>query len=49
MYLATVTTERERTGALMILSIPQAISMFFAPIGNSSLPLLKILTNSYSW
>uniref|UniRef100_A0A1I8C3B9 MFS domain-containing protein n=1 Tax=Meloidogyne hapla TaxID=6305 RepID=A0A1I8C3B9_MELHA len=32
MYLATVTTERERTGALMILSIPQAISMFFAPI-----------------
>nr|CAD2150929.1 unnamed protein product [Meloidogyne enterolobii] len=35
MYLATVTTERERTGALMILSIPQAISMFFAPIVGS--------------
>lgn len=32
MYLATVTTERERTGALMILTIPQAISMFIAPI-----------------
>jgi hypothetical protein len=33
MYLATVTTERERTGALLILAIPQATSMFFGPIG----------------
>lgn len=32
MYLATVTTERERTSALMVLTIPQAIAMFFAPI-----------------
>lgn len=32
MYLATITTERERTSALMVLTIPQAISMFFAPI-----------------
>lgn len=31
MYLATVTTERERTGALMVLTIPQAIAMFCGP------------------
>ncbi|KAJ1361079.1 hypothetical protein KIN20_020256 [Parelaphostrongylus tenuis] len=29
MYLATITTERERTVALMRLTVPQAIAMFF--------------------
>ncbi|CAB3410863.1 unnamed protein product [Caenorhabditis bovis] len=32
MYLATVTTESERTRALMKLTFPQAIAMFFGPI-----------------
>lgn len=43
MYLATVTTERERTGALMILTIPQAISMFFAPIIGSKIAVYTTL------
>ncbi|CAJ0964079.1 unnamed protein product, partial [Mesorhabditis belari] len=37
MYLATVTTERERTGALMKLTMPQAVAMFFGPIVGSKL------------
>ena len=37
MYLATVTTERERTGALMKLTLPQAIAMFFGPIIGSKI------------
>ncbi|EPB75908.1 transporter, major facilitator family protein [Ancylostoma ceylanicum] len=37
MYLATVTTERERTGALMRLTFPQAIAMFFGPIIGSKI------------
>jgi len=43
MYLATVTTERERTGALMILTIPQALSMFFAPIVGSKIAIYTSL------
>lgn len=43
MYLATVTTERERTGALMILTIPQALSMFFAPIVASKVAVYSTL------
>ncbi|KHJ98173.1 transporter, major facilitator family protein [Oesophagostomum dentatum] len=37
MYLATVTTERERTGALMKLTFPQAIAMFVGPIIGSKI------------
>ncbi|CAI4222423.1 unnamed protein product [Auanema sp. JU1783] len=37
MYLATVTTERERTGALMRLAVPQAIAMFFGPMIGSKI------------
>ncbi|CAJ0592870.1 unnamed protein product [Cylicocyclus nassatus] len=37
MYLATVTTERERTGALMRLTFPQALAMFFGPIVGSKI------------
>uniref|UniRef100_A0A914I6G5 Major facilitator superfamily (MFS) profile domain-containing protein n=1 Tax=Globodera rostochiensis TaxID=31243 RepID=A0A914I6G5_GLORO len=43
MYLATVTTERERTGSLMILTIPQAFSMFFAPILGSKIAIYTTL------
>ncbi|CAD6184338.1 unnamed protein product [Caenorhabditis auriculariae] len=35
MYLATVTTESERTSALMRLTFPQAVAMFFGPIVGS--------------
>ncbi|GMR52293.1 hypothetical protein PMAYCL1PPCAC_22488 [Pristionchus mayeri] len=37
MYLATVTTERERTGALMKLTVPQAAAMFFGPVLGSKI------------
>ncbi|CAJ0577458.1 unnamed protein product, partial [Mesorhabditis spiculigera] len=37
MYLATVTTEGERTGALMKLTMPQAAAMFFGPILGSKI------------
>ncbi|KAH7728522.1 Protein Y71G12B.25 [Aphelenchoides avenae] len=46
MYLATVTTERERTGALVIMTIPQALSMFLAPIAASKLAVYTTLRTS---
>lgn len=46
MYLATVTTERERTSALMIFTIPQALSMFFAPIVASKVAVYTSLRAS---
>ncbi|CAD5206485.1 unnamed protein product [Bursaphelenchus okinawaensis] len=46
MYLATVTTERERTGALMVLTIPQAISMFLAPMSASKVAVWTSLRTS---
>lgn len=46
MYLATVTTERERTGTVMILTIPQAVSMFFAPIVGSKIAIYSTLRSS---
>ncbi|CAD5209315.1 unnamed protein product [Bursaphelenchus xylophilus] len=46
MYLATVTTERERTGALMVLTIPQAISMFLAPMTASKVAVWTSLRTS---
>jgi len=46
MYLATVTTERERTGALMILTIPQALAMFFGPMIASKVAVYTSLRTS---
>jgi len=46
MYLATVTTESERTRALMILTIPQAMAMFFAPIIGSKVAVYTSLRTS---
>ncbi|KAI1717990.1 major facilitator superfamily domain-containing protein [Ditylenchus destructor] len=43
MYLATITTERERTGALMFLTIPQAMSMFIAPVVASKIAVYTTL------
>ncbi|PAV80401.1 hypothetical protein WR25_03566 [Diploscapter pachys] len=37
MYLATVTTESERTAALMRLTFPQAIAMFIGPMLGSKI------------
>ncbi|KAE9416265.1 hypothetical protein Angca_000912 [Angiostrongylus cantonensis] len=46
MYLATITTERERTGALMRLTVPQAIAMFFGPILGSKIAAYTTLRTS---
>ncbi|CAI5437815.1 unnamed protein product [Caenorhabditis angaria] len=46
MYLATVTTESERTGALMRLTIPQAMAMFFGPIVGSKVAAWTTLRTS---
>ncbi|GMT26497.1 hypothetical protein PFISCL1PPCAC_17794, partial [Pristionchus fissidentatus] len=46
MYLATVTTERERTGALMKLTVPQAAAMFFGPIIGSKIAAWTSLRTS---
>ncbi|KJH43751.1 transporter, major facilitator family protein [Dictyocaulus viviparus] len=46
MYLATVTTERERTSALMRLTVPQAIAMFFGPIVGSKIAAYTSLRTS---
>lgn len=46
MYLATVTTESERTSALMRLTIPQAIAMFFGPIVGSKVAAWTSLRTS---
>uniref|UniRef100_A0A7E4WB93 MFS domain-containing protein n=1 Tax=Panagrellus redivivus TaxID=6233 RepID=A0A7E4WB93_PANRE len=46
MYLATVTTESERTRALMILTIPQAASMFLGPIIASRVAVWTTLRTS---
>ncbi|VDK44428.1 unnamed protein product [Anisakis simplex] len=46
MYLATVTTERERTAALMRLTVPQAIAMFFGPMIASQLAVATTLRTS---
>ncbi|KAK0429398.1 hypothetical protein QR680_011359 [Steinernema hermaphroditum] len=43
MYLATVTTERERTGALMMLTVPQALAMFFGPMLGSKIAIYSSL------
>ncbi|MFH4978502.1 hypothetical protein AB6A40_005211 [Gnathostoma spinigerum] len=43
MYLATITTERERTVALMRLTVPQAIAMFFGPMIASQLAVATSL------
>ncbi|KHN89077.1 hypothetical protein Tcan_15389 [Toxocara canis] len=46
MYLATVTTERERTAALMRLTVPQAMAMFFGPMVASQLAVATTLRTS---
>ncbi|VDL72193.1 unnamed protein product [Nippostrongylus brasiliensis] len=46
MYLATVTTERERTGALMRLTVPQAAAMFLGPIIGSKIAAYTTLRTS---
>ncbi|CAI2321673.1 unnamed protein product [Caenorhabditis sp. 36 PRJEB53466] len=46
MYLATVTTESERTSALMRLTIPQAGAMFFGPIVGSKVAAWTSLRTS---
>uniref|UniRef100_A0AC35TQ59 MFS domain-containing protein n=1 Tax=Rhabditophanes sp. KR3021 TaxID=114890 RepID=A0AC35TQ59_9BILA len=46
MYLATITTEKERTGALMTLTIPQAIAMFIGPITASRIAVWTDLRTS---
>lgn len=46
MYLATVTTERERTSALMRLTVPQALAMFFGPMVASQLAVYTTLRSS---
>jgi MFS family permease len=46
MYLATVTTERERASAVIILTIPQALSMFLAPIAASKIAVYTTLRTS---
>uniref|UniRef100_A0A0M3HQJ0 MFS domain-containing protein n=1 Tax=Ascaris lumbricoides TaxID=6252 RepID=A0A0M3HQJ0_ASCLU len=46
MYLATVTTERERTAALMRLTVPQAVAMFFGPMVASQLAVATTLRTS---
>uniref|UniRef100_A0A0N5AAZ7 MFS domain-containing protein n=1 Tax=Syphacia muris TaxID=451379 RepID=A0A0N5AAZ7_9BILA len=46
MYLATVTTERERTIALMRLTVPQAFAMFFGPMMASQLAVYTTLRTS---
>ncbi|XGW25076.1 hypothetical protein V3C99_006472 [Haemonchus contortus] len=46
MYLATVTTERERTAALMRLTVPQAAAMFFGPIVGSKVAAYTSLRTS---
>ncbi|KAI6233037.1 hypothetical protein M3Y99_00964800 [Aphelenchoides fujianensis] len=46
MYLATATTERERTGALLLLGLPQALSMFLAPLAASRIAIWTSLRTS---
>jgi MFS family permease len=46
MYLATVTTESERTQSLMILTIPQAFAMFFGPTIASKVAVYTTLRTS---
>ncbi|KAK6034198.1 hypothetical protein COOONC_28297 [Cooperia oncophora] len=46
MYLATVTTERERTAALMRLTVPQAAAMFVGPIIGSKIAAYTSLRTS---
>lgn len=46
MYLATITTEKERTGTLMILTIPQAIAMFIGPYTASKVAVWTDLRTS---
>ncbi|KAI6182450.1 Membrane transporter [Aphelenchoides bicaudatus] len=46
MYLATVTTERERTGALLLMGLPQALSMFLAPMAASKMAVWTSLRTS---
>jgi MFS family permease len=43
MYLATITTERERTSALMVLTIPQALSMLLAPVVASNVAAVSTM------
>ncbi|KAI6207475.1 hypothetical protein M3Y96_00012800 [Aphelenchoides besseyi] len=46
MYLATATTERERTGALLLLGLPQALSMFLGPLAASRVAIWTSLRTS---
>ncbi|VDN02753.1 unnamed protein product [Thelazia callipaeda] len=46
MYLATITTERERTKALMRFTVPQAIAMFLGPMLASQLAVKTTLRGS---
>ncbi|VDN23756.1 unnamed protein product [Gongylonema pulchrum] len=46
MYLATITTERERTGALMRLTVPQALAMFLGPMFASQIAVQTSLRAS---
>uniref|UniRef100_A0A915Q7C5 Major facilitator superfamily (MFS) profile domain-containing protein n=1 Tax=Setaria digitata TaxID=48799 RepID=A0A915Q7C5_9BILA len=46
MYLATITTERERTSALMRLTVPQALAMLLGPMFASQLAVKTSLRAS---
>uniref|UniRef100_A0A8R1TIL0 MFS domain-containing protein n=2 Tax=Onchocerca TaxID=6281 RepID=A0A8R1TIL0_ONCVO len=46
MYLATITTERERTSALMRLTVPQALAMLLGPMFASQLAIRTSLRTS---
>ncbi|VDO26251.1 unnamed protein product [Brugia timori] len=46
MYLATITTERERTSALMRLTVPQALAMLLGPMFASQLAIKTSLRAS---
>lgn len=46
MYLATVTTERERTQSIMLLTIPQAMALFFGPMMGAKVAAFTSLRQS---
>jgi len=46
MYLATVTTERERTQSIMMLTIPQAAALFFGPMIGAKVASITSLRQS---
>uniref|UniRef100_A0A914UMH8 Major facilitator superfamily (MFS) profile domain-containing protein n=1 Tax=Plectus sambesii TaxID=2011161 RepID=A0A914UMH8_9BILA len=46
MYLATATTERERTQALMTLNVPQAVALFFGPLIAAKIAISTTLRTS---